>query len=50
MAEVVSGLKASGLDVGLPIDFGVLHLRDGVHRVLNPDILRRLRTPPPLAP
>jgi GxxExxY protein len=39
VAQVVSGLKASGLDVGLLLNFNTLHLRDGIERVLNPGIL-----------
>lgn len=35
-AQVLSGLKAGGLKVGLLINFHVLHLRDGIQRVVLP--------------
>jgi GxxExxY protein len=36
-AQVLSGLKASGLRVGLLINFAALHLRDGIERVILPE-------------
>jgi GxxExxY protein len=34
-AQLLSYLRLSGLRVGLLVNFNVLHLRDGVHRMIN---------------
>jgi GxxExxY protein len=36
-AQVLSGLKASGLLIGLLINFNELHLRDGIRRIIKTD-------------
>lgn len=36
-AQVLSGLKASGLRIGLLINFNRVHLRNGIQRVILPD-------------
>ena len=35
MAQVPSYLKLSGCKLGFPINFNVLHLKDGIKRVVN---------------
>jgi len=37
-AQVISGLKAGGLKVGLLINFNVPHLRSGIKRLINPNM------------
>jgi hypothetical protein len=36
-AQVISYLKLSGKSIGLPIDFNVVHLKDGIKRFVNGD-------------
>jgi hypothetical protein len=48
-AQILSYLKLTGVTVGLLVNFNVVHLRDGIRRLVNgyvpepPDFLRVLR-------
>ena len=43
-AQTISGLKASGIEIALLLNFNTLHLKNQVDRLLNPDILRTFKS------
>jgi len=49
-AQMLTYLKLSEKPVGLLINFGVPVLKDGVKRILNPELLKNASTPPTLVP
>jgi GxxExxY protein len=45
-AQVITYLKLTGCKLGLLINFNVPLLHSGVHRLLHPDVYRRVRAAP----